>query len=150
MNLSANQLIFGGGRINKAIELAELNKSLSENQLNDASQGIKLSAAELYLSLYNLQNQKEILLNNKLLAEERVKNIRLFFDQNMVTKNEVLRAEVLERQLVQSILQVQNAIDFTNKNLIIMAGLKDNFLIVPDVSNINHQIRMQDEFFFFK
>lgn len=148
MNLSANQLIFGGGRINKAIELAELNKSLSENQLNDASQGIKLSAAELYLSLYNLQNQKEILLNNKLLAEERVKNIRLFFDQNMVTKNEVLRAEVLERQLVQSILQVQNAIDITNKNLIIMAGLKDNFLIVPDVSNINHQIRMQDELYF--
>ena len=147
-SVSAKQLIYGGGRVNKAVELAELNKALTENQLNDVNLGVKLNAAELYLTLYNLQNQKEILLNNEILANERLKNVRLFFDQNMVTKNEVLRAEVLRRQLEQSILQIQNAIEITNKNLLLFAGLEENVMIVPDVSNINHQIREQQESYF--
>lgn len=147
-SVSAKQLIYGGGRVNKAVELAELNKTLAENQLSDVNLGVKLNAAELYLTLYNLQNQKEILLNNEILANERLKNVRLFFDQNMVTKNEVLRAEVLKRQLEQSILQIQNAIEITNKNLLLFAGLEENVMIVPDVSNINHQIREQDEAYF--
>ncbi len=146
--ISAKQLIYGGGRVTKAVELAGMSKSLAENQRNDVNLGVKLNAAELYLSLYNLQNQKEILLNNEVLANERLKNVKLFFDQNMVTKNEVLRAEVLKRQLGQSILQIQNAIEITNKNLLLYAGLQESVMIVPDVSNINHQIRDQDEGYF--
>ncbi|WP_432222789.1 TolC family protein [Flavobacterium sp. TMP13] len=146
--LSAKQLIYGGGRITKGIELAELSKNLAENQFTDVGLGVKLNAAELYLNLYNLQNQKEILLNNEILANERLKNVKLFFDQNMVTKNEVLRAEVLRRQLEQNILQIQNSIEITNKNLLLYAGLREEVLIVPDVSNINHQIREQDEAYF--
>ncbi|KVV13734.1 TolC family protein [Flavobacterium sp. TAB 87] len=146
--LSAKQLIYAGGRITKGIELAELSKNLAENQFTDLGLGVKLNAAELYLNLYNLQNQKEILLNNEILANERLKNVKLFFDQNMVTKNEVLRAEVLRRQLEQNILQIQNSIEITNKNLLLYAGLREEVLIVPDVSNINHQIREQDEAYF--
>ncbi len=144
-NVSANQLIFGGGRINKSVDLAKLNKSLSENQFTDIDQGVKLNAVQLYLNLYNLQNQKKILINNKALAQERVKNIQDFFNQDMVTKNEVLRAEVLSRQLTQAILRVQNAIEITNKSLILLTGLDANTLIVPDVSNIKHEVKQQQE-----
>ncbi|SKB71576.1 Outer membrane protein TolC [Salegentibacter holothuriorum] len=148
MNISANQLIFAGGRVNKAVKLAELNKNLSENQREDTEQAIKLNATELYLNLYNLQNQKKILQSNILLAEERTKNARYYFEQDMITKNEVLRAEVLERKLKQSIIEIQNAILITNKNLSLFAGLDENILIVPDVSNLDHTIRQQDELFF--
>ena len=147
-NLSATQLLFAGGKINKSIALAGLSKTLSENQLGDTEQGVKLNATELFLRLYNLQNQKKILEQNKLLASERTKNAGYFFQQDIITKNEVLRAEVLERQLVQSILQVQNAIFITNKNLSLLAGLEENILIVPDLDNLNHQIKNQDENFF--
>lgn len=147
-NVSANQLIFAGGKINKSIELAEMSKSLSEDQLKDTDQGVKLNAAQLYINLYNLQNQKKILENNKVLASERTKTAQLYFEEDMITKNEVLRAEVLERQMEQSILQVQNAILITNKNLTLMAGLDENVLIVPDISNLKHKIRVQDEIFF--
>ncbi|MGV8944944.1 MAG: TolC family protein [Lutibacter sp.] len=147
-NVSANQLIFAGGKINNSIALAEMSKSLTEDQLRDTDQGVKLNAAELYINLYNLQNQKKILESNKLLANERTKNAQYYFEQDMITKNEVLRAEVLERQLEQSILQTQNAILITNKNLTLFAGLDENILIVPDISNLNHQIRMQNEDFF--
>lgn len=144
-NVSANQLIYGGGQVNKGIELAKINKTLSETQRIDTEQGVKLNASELFLNLYNLQNQKRILESNKDLINERIKNVSDFFEQDMVTKNEVLRAEVQARQLEQSILQVQNAIEITNKNLSLFAGLDDNILIVADVSNIDHQIRQQDE-----
>ncbi|TXD47218.1 TolC family protein [Polaribacter sp. IC073] len=147
-NLNANQLIFAGGKINKSIALSELSKTLSENQLDNTVQAVKLSATELYINLYNLQNQKKILESNKDLAIERTKNTRLFYKQNMITKNEVLRAEVLERQLQQSILQVENAILITNKNLTLFAGIEETVLIIPDVENINHSIRKQDENFY--
>ncbi len=148
LNLSASQLIFAGGRVNKSIALAKMNKIVTEGQRADIDQGVKLNASELYLNLYNLQHQKEILESNRDLAKERTKNVNDFFEQDMVTKNEVLRAEVLQRQLEQSILQVQNAIFITNKSLTLMAGLNEDIMIVPDVSNINHQIRLQDEKYF--
>ena len=88
-DLSANQLLFAGGKINKSIALAELSKTLSENQFEDTDQGVKLNAAELYLNLYNLQNQKQILENNRDLATERTKNTKLFYEQDMITKNEL-------------------------------------------------------------
>lgn len=149
-NVNANQLIFAGGKVNKSIQLAKLSKDLSENQRGDTEQGVKLNAAELYLNLYNLQNQQKILENNKVLASERTKNARYYFEQDMITKNEVLRAEVLERQLEQSILQIKNSIAITNKNLTLFAGLDENILIVPDVSNLDHQIKSQDEDFYRK
>ena len=147
-NVKANQLIYAGGKINKSIALAELSKTLSENQLINTEQSIKLNATELYLSLYNLQNQKSILENNKNLATKRTENTKLFYDQNMITKNEMLRAQVLERQLGQSILQVQNSIYITNKNLALLTGLDETILIVPTIDNINHNIRKQDEQFY--
>lgn len=147
-NVNANLLIFAGGKVNKSIALAEMSKTLSTNQLNSTEQNIKLNATELYLNLYNLQNQKKILENNRTLASERTKNTRYFYAQDMITKNEMLRAEVLERQLGQSILQVQNAIYITNKNLTLLAGLNENILIVPTIDNINHNIRQQDEQFY--
>ncbi len=148
INLSASQLLSAGGKINKSISLANLNTTLSSNQLTDTEQQIKLNGAELYLQLYSLQHQKDILENNKKLAVERTKYARLFLQQNMVTKNELLRAEVLERQLEQSILQAKNAIIITNKSLVLLAGLQDNVLIVATIDNINHQIKGQNESFY--
>ena len=147
-NVNVSQLIFAGGKINKSIQLAEMSKTLSENQLADTDQAIKLNATELYLNLYNLQNQKTILENNKDLATERTKNTEYFYEQDMITKNEMLRAQVLERQLEQSILQVKNAILITNKNLTLLTGLDETILIIPTIDNINHQIRQQDEAFY--
>ncbi|WP_310993692.1 TolC family protein [Aequorivita marina] len=147
-NVSANQLLFAGGKINKSIQLAELSKDLSEDQLKDTDQAIKLNATQLYLNLYNLHNQLRILEENKNLAQERVNNVQAFYKEDMVSKNEVLRAEVLERQLEQSMLQVQNAIEITNKNLRLFAGIEEDIMILPDISNINHQIRREDELFY--
>lgn len=147
-NINASQLIFAGGKINKSIEISKLSKTLSENQLNDTEQAIKLSATELYINLYNLQNQLKIIESNKELAVERTKNTRFFYKQDMITKNEVLRAEVLERQLEQSILQIKNAISITNKNLTLFAGIDENILIVPVLDQINHNIRKEDELFY--
>ena len=60
----------------------------------------------------------------------------------------MLRAQVLERQLQQSLIQIENAIIVTNKNLTLLAGLDENTLIVPTLDNIDHQVREQDEVFY--
>ncbi|MGD9976577.1 MAG: TolC family protein [Bacteroidales bacterium] len=144
-NVTINEVIYAGGKINTAIDLAGLNKELRENQQKDAEQEIKLTAIQLYLSLYKLYHQKDILEGNNALANEQLKKVRLFYNQKIVTKNEVLRAEVQEGQLLQTILKVKNAIEITNKSLTTLAGLDENVIIIPNVDNLNHQLDLESE-----
>ncbi len=148
LNLNVTQLLYAGGRVNKAIDLAELNKFFTENQYLDVEQTIKLAAAELYINLYNLRNQKTILVNNRDLATERTKTAQYFYNENMITKSELLRAQVLERGIEQSILQVSNAISITNKNLTLLAGMDEEVSIIPDVENLKLQNETHDELYF--
>jgi outer membrane protein TolC len=52
-------------------------------------------------------NQEEVFQNNKKLAQERLKNIQKFYQQGMVTRNEVIRGELAIKNLDQGILRFQ-------------------------------------------
>jgi outer membrane protein TolC len=147
-NASLNQLLYSGGKVNKAIDMAKLNEQLAQHQFVDAEQNIKLTAAQLYINLYQLYNQKEILDSNMVLARRRLRNVTDFYNQDMVTKNDVLRAEVFNSQLKQNILQIDNAIEVINKNLLILAGLDESTMIIPDVANLQHEVDSQNELYF--
>ncbi len=145
LNATLSQLLYSGGKVNKAIDLAELNEELTENQLTDTEQNMKYNAARLYIQLYKLNNQLEILKKNKELAESRLENVQSFHNEDMVTKNDVLRAEVYCSELEHMILKVENSIQVTNKNLVIMAGLNENTNIIPDISDLKHDIATEKE-----
>lgn len=147
-NASLNQLLYSGGKVNKSIGLAKLNEELARNQLADTELNMKYNAAQLYIGLYQLQNQLEILKKNKDLAESRLQNVQNFYAENMVTKNDVLRAEVFNSELEQATLTVENSIQVTNRNLVILTGLNENTNIIPDITDMKHEVAMENEFYF--
>ncbi len=133
--VQATQLIFKGGLVNKSIELAELREQLSELDLAKNKQDVKFLVISNYLDVYKIINQQEVFQNNKKLAQERLKNIQKFYQQGMVTRNEVIRGELAIKNLDQGILTLVNNRKILNYNLNIALGLPSDTEIIP-VENV--------------
>jgi len=129
--VQASQLIFKGGLVNKSIELSELREQLSELDLEKNKQDVKFLVISNYLDIYKILNQQEVFQNNKKLAQERLKNIQKFYQQGMITRNEVIRAELAIKNLDQGILTLVNNKKILNYNLSIALGLSADTEIIP-------------------
>ena len=132
--LQATQLIFKGGLVNRSVELAGLREQLSELDLEKNTQDVKFLVISNYLDVYKIINQQEVFKNNKKLAQERLKNIQKFYQQGMVTRNEVIRNELAIKNLDQGILTLINNRKILNYNLNLALGLKEDTEIVPTES----------------
>ncbi|WP_294273284.1 TolC family protein [uncultured Chryseobacterium sp.] len=136
--VQATQLIFKGGLVNKSIELAGLREQLSELDLEKNKQDVKFLVISNYLDVYKIVNQQEVFRNNKKLAQERLKNVQKFYQQGMVTRNEVIRGELAIKNLDQGILTLVNNRKILNYNLSIALGLPEDTQIVP-VENLENK-----------
>lgn len=129
--VQATQLIFKGGLVNKSIEMAGLREQLSVLDLEKNKQDVKFLVISNYLDVYKIINQQEVFQNNKKLAQERLKNIQKFYQQGMVTRNEVIRGELAIKNLDQGILTLKNNKKILNYNLSIALGLPTDTDIIP-------------------
>lgn len=137
--VQATQLIFKGGLVNKSIEMAGLREQLSELDLEKNKQDVKFLVISNYLDVYKIINQEEVFQNNKKLAQERLKNIQKFYQQGMVTRNEVIRGELAIKNLDQGILTLSNNKKILNYNLSIALGLSSDTEIIPTESLENKE-----------
>ncbi|UCA59934.1 TolC family protein [Chryseobacterium rhizoplanae] len=137
--VQATQLIFKGGLVNKSIEMAGLREQLSELDLEKNKQDVKFLVISNYLDVYKIINQEEVFQNNKKLAQERLKNIQKFYQQGMVTRNEVIRGELALKNLDQGILTLSNNRKILTYNLNIALGLPSDTEIIPTESLENKE-----------
>ncbi|WP_185205918.1 TolC family protein [Chryseobacterium sp. C3] len=145
--IQATQLIFKGGLVNKSIEMAGLREQLSKLDLEKNKQDVKLLVISNYLDIYKILNQEAVFQNNKKLAQERLKNIQKFYQQGMVTRNEVIRGELAIKNLDQGILTLKNNKKILNYNLSIALGLPTDTEIVPVESLQNKESGIGIEYY---
>jgi len=129
--VQATQVIFKGGLVNKSIELAGLREQLSKLDLEKNKQDVKFLVISNYLDVYKILNQQEVFQTNKKLAQERLKNIQKFYQQGMVTRNEVIRGELAIKNIDQYMLTLANNKKILNYNLSIALGLPTETEIIP-------------------
>ncbi|TDD78566.1 TolC family protein [Flavobacterium caseinilyticum] len=129
--VQASELIFKGGVVNKSIEIAELREQLAELDLEKDQQNIKFLVISNYLDIYKIINQKNVFLNNQKLATERLENVRKFYKQGMVTRNEIIRGELLLKNLQQGILVLDNNRASINYQLTTAIGISPDILVKP-------------------
>ncbi|WP_312076200.1 TolC family protein [Chryseobacterium sp.] len=129
--VQATQLIFKGGLVNKSIEMAGLREQLSKLDLEKNQQDVKLLVISNYLDIYKIINQEQVFQNNKKLAQKRLENIKDFYKQGMITRNEVIRGELNIKNLDQGILTLTNNKKILNYNLSTALGLPLDTEIIP-------------------
>lgn len=130
-SVQASELIFKGGLIKKSIELSELREQLAELDHEKDAQNIKFLVMSTYLDIQKIINQKNVYLNNRTLATQRLENVKKFYKQGMVTRNEIIRGELLLKNLEQGILVLDNSRAALNYQLATAIGLSPEELIQP-------------------
>jgi outer membrane protein TolC len=129
--VQATQLIFKGGLVNKSIEMAGLREQLSKLDLEKNKQDVKFLVISNYLDVYKILNQQKFFRTTKNWLRKDLKNIQKFYQQGMVTRNEVIRGELAIKNLDQGILTLKNNKKILNYNLSIALGLPTDTEIIP-------------------
>ncbi len=133
-SVQASELIFKGGLVKESIELSELREQLAELDHEKDAQNIKFLVMSTYLDIQKIINQKNVYLNNRKLATQRLENVNKFYKQGMVTRNEIIRGELLLKNLEQGILVLDNSRAALNYQLAIAIGISPDVLIEPAAS----------------
>ena len=130
-SVQASELIFKGGLVKKSIELSALREQLAELDHEKDAQNIKFLVMSTYLDIQKIINQKNVYLNNRKLATQRLDNVKKFYKQGMVTRNEIIRGELLMKNLEQGILVLDNNRSALNYQLATAIGIAPDVLIQP-------------------
>lgn len=130
-SVQASELIFKGGLVKKSIELSALREQLAELDHEKDAQNIKFLVMSTYLDIQKIINQKNVYLNNRKLATQRLDNVKKFYKQGMVTRNEIIRGELLMKNLEQGILVLDNNRSALNYQLATVIGIAPDVLIQP-------------------
>ena len=120
--VQASQLIYKGGLINKSIEVAGLQEQITEFDYLKDQQDVKLNAINYLLEINKINNQEKVYINNKKLATERLNNIKKFYQQGMITRNEVISGELAIINIDQGLVVLKNNKKIINYNLNILMG----------------------------
>ena len=136
-SLEATQLIWKGNIVRNTIQIKSLQEDLATLSYLSNEQNIKLLALGYYLDLYKLQNQASVYRENIELAEQRIRNINRFYDQGMVTRNDVIRGELQISNLNLTLQVIENNIQILNKQLTVAMGLPEETQIVADDSALS-------------
>lgn len=137
VSLSANQLLWKGGTVRNGIKIQELRRDLSELNFDNIAQSVKQNAVSNYLDLYKLQNQETIYLKNIELAEKRLENINKFYKQGMITRNDIMRAELQLSNFNMALQVVRNNKAILSKQLATSLGIDGDVEIQPDPQTVN-------------
>jgi outer membrane protein TolC len=129
--LQASQLLYKGGVIKKTVEIAELQRQLAELDMTANEQDIKFLIVSGYLDVCKLMNQTQVLEFNKALAEQLLDNVRKMYEEEMLTRNELIRAELHIKNLEQALLTMKNGHAILSNQLSYALGLPSNVLIIP-------------------
>jgi len=133
--LQASQLLYKGGVIRKSIEIAELKMQLAELDRFANEQDIKFLIISNYLDIQKLLNQIKVLELNKNLAEQVFENITKMYEQEMVTRNELIRSELQIKNLEQTLLTMKNGHAILSNQLSYALGLPNDVLIITEESH---------------
>jgi outer membrane protein TolC len=85
-----------------------------------------------------------VYLENIKLAKKRIENVTNFYNQGMVTRNEVIRGNLLLASLNQAVVTINSNITILNKQLTTALGLPENTQIIPDDATLNLNISLQE------
>lgn len=123
--------VYAGGKIKAFQEEQAIRTDLASLNTRDLSGNISLQTAAGYLDLMRLIDLKKFILDQEKRAELRLKNINSFYQNQKVTRSDVLRAELMLSNVKLSLVQTENDINITSQRLDVLLNLPKSTSILP-------------------
>ncbi|QHS55387.1 TolC family protein [Mucilaginibacter sp. 14171R-50] len=123
--LSLNQVIWAGNKLRYARESTNLLTEVARlDAVNDRDQ-ITYSIINAYYNLYKVLQSKKVVEQNLATIDAQIKQSQRFFDQGIVTKNDVLRFQLQRSNIELNGIDLENNRRIINYNMNILLGLPE-------------------------
>ena len=124
--LSLNQVIFAGNKLKYARQSTDLLTRVSRlDAVNDRDQ-IAYNIIDAYYNLYKVLQGKKVVDQNLATIDAQIKQSQRFFDQGLVTKNDVLRFQLQRSNIELNGIDLENNRRIINYNMDVLLGLPEN------------------------
>lgn len=127
---AVQELVYGGGKYKYAQESTKLLTEVAKLDADKNKEEISYAVINTYYSLYKVMQSKKVVAQNLEAIASQLKQAQRFFEQGIVTKNDVLRFQLQQANVSLSDLEIENNRKIINYNLDILLGLPDDTEIV--------------------
>jgi len=132
--LEASQVVYAGGAISNAVEKARLGERLARLDYEKDQQSVRFLLASLYLDMWSLRNQRMVYEKTINQEELLVKQMEARLQEGAALKNDVVRHELMLRNMELALIQLDNRRATMNNRIVTMLGISDSTLVEPDTS----------------
>ncbi|PYF75754.1 TolC family protein [Pedobacter nutrimenti] len=123
---AVEELVYGGGKLRYAEESTRL---LTQVALLDADKNkdeVSYAVINTYYSLFKVMQSKKVIAQNLESIASQLKQAQRFFEQGVVTKNDVLRFQLQQANISLTDLEAESNRKIINYDLDILLGLPEN------------------------
>ncbi|MFD0940394.1 TolC family protein [Pedobacter boryungensis] len=123
---AVQEVIYGGGKYKYAQESTKLLTDVARLDADKNKEEISYAIINTYFSLFKVMQSKKVVAQNLEAIASQLKQAQRFFDQGIVTKNDVLRFQLQQANVSLTDLEIENNRKIINYNLDILLGLPED------------------------
>ncbi|WP_345949787.1 TolC family protein [Mucilaginibacter sp. PAMB04274] len=128
--VSVEEVIYGGGRLRYAKESTDLLIQVARLDADRDKEQIAYNVVNSYYNLYRVLQSKRVVEQNLKSIDQQIHQSQRFFEQGLVTRNDVLRFQLQRSNVELNGLELENNRQVINYSLNILLGL-------PETTQIN-------------
>ncbi|RYY27281.1 MAG: TolC family protein [Sphingobacteriaceae bacterium] len=133
--------IFAGGKFKYAKESTDLLVQVARLDVDNDKDQVTYGIISAYYNLYKVLQNKKVVEQNLTTVDQQIKQAQRFFDQGIVTKNDVLRFQLQRSDIELNGIELESNRKIINYNLDVLLGLPEVTQIqVDQVSTTDHPI----------
>jgi outer membrane protein len=123
---SVSQLVYGGGKLKYARESTKLLADVARLDADKVKEEVTFAAIDTYYALYKLSQSHKVVDQNLESIASQLKQAERFFEQGIVTKNDVLRFQLQQSNVTLTKLEIEGNQKIVNYNLDVLLGLPED------------------------
>lgn len=123
--VSVNEVIFGGNKLKYARQSTDLLTQVARLSAENDKDQIAYDVINAYYNLYKVQQSIKVVNQNLSTVDAQIHQSQRFFDQGLVTKNDVLRFQLQRANIQLNGIDLETNRKIVNYNLNILLGLPE-------------------------
>lgn len=133
--------IYAGGKFKFARESTDLLVKIARLDVDNDKDQVSYGIINSYYNLYKVLQSKKVVDTNLATVDQQIKQAQRFFQQGIVTKNDVLRFQLQRANIELNGIELESNRKVINYNLDVLLGLPETTQInVDQVNTIDHPV----------
>lgn len=137
---AVKELIYAGGKLRFAEQSTKLLEDVARLDADKSKEEVTFVVIDMYYSLFKILQSEKVIDQNLSSIAAQIKQSQQFFDQGLVTKNDVLRFQLQQANINLTRMDAESNRKVVNYNLDIMLGLDESTevkIVDPTIGAVN-------------